>query len=118
VKATEHPAPKHWEGKQPPKGLESHPVVNVQWYDAIAYCEWLSKVSGKKISLPSEAEWEKAARGDKDKRKYPWGDDFDKTRCNSAELGLGGTTPVPRMGYRAGRALNFPKNLNAAPPAC
>jgi formylglycine-generating enzyme required for sulfatase activity len=69
-------------------------VVNVSWDDALAYCRWLSQVSGQSITLPSEAQWEKAARGDKDKRAYPWGDTWNKTKCNTAELGLGDTTPV------------------------
>ena len=98
TKATKHATPSHWEDKRPPKGLESHPVVYISWDDAIAYTEWLSKMTGKTISLPSEAEWEKAARGPStgsvSKRAYPWGDDFDKTRCNSRDLGLGSTTPV------------------------
>jgi formylglycine-generating enzyme required for sulfatase activity len=94
VKATERQSPEHWQDGRVPKGLESHPVVNVTWYDAIEYCKWLSKATGKQITLPSEAEWEKAARGDKDKRKYPWGDEFDSSKCNTRELGIGGTTPV------------------------
>jgi formylglycine-generating enzyme required for sulfatase activity/energy-coupling factor transporter ATP-binding protein EcfA2 len=94
VEATGHEPPKHWEENRPPKGKESHPVVYVTWYDALAYCDWLSQVAGKRIILPSEAEWEKAARGDKGKRVYPWGDTFDATRCNGDELGLEGTTPV------------------------
>lgn len=94
VKATKYQAPDHWQDGRIPKGLESHPVVNVAWYDAIAYCEWLSKMTGKPITLPSEAEWEKAARGDKDKRVYPWGDEFAASKCNTMELGLGSTTPV------------------------
>ena len=94
IQDADHQSPKHWEDDRPPKGLESHPVVNVSWLDAMAYCEWLSKKTRKTITLPSEAEWEKAARGDKDKRIYPWGDGFESTRCNSAELGLGTTTPV------------------------
>lgn len=69
-------------------------MVNVSWHDALAYCAWLSQVTGRHIILPSEAEWEKAARGDRDKRQYPWGDKFEATRCNSDALGLGGTTPV------------------------
>jgi formylglycine-generating enzyme required for sulfatase activity len=89
-----HPAPNHWEEDRPPKGLESHPVVNVSWHDAMAYCKWLSEVTGEKITLPSEAEWEKAARGDRDRRVYPWGDTFDPSRCNCWNLGLGRTTPV------------------------
>jgi len=94
VETTGHSAPKHWEDGRPPRGLESHPVVYVSWYDALAYCRWLSEVTGKAITLPSEAQWEKAARGDKDKREYPWGDEWDETKCNSRELDLGGTTPV------------------------
>ena len=94
VQATDHQAPDHWQDNRSPKGLESHPVVNVNWNDALAYCRWLSQVTGKAITLPSEAEWEKAARGDKDKREYPWGDTFEAARCNGRPLGLGSTTPV------------------------
>jgi len=93
VEATKHAAPRYWENGQIPRGLESHPVVEVTWHDAIAYCRWLSQVTGKSITLPSEAEWEKAARGDKDKREYPWGDTFDKDQCNSG-MDVGRTTPV------------------------
>ncbi|MCI0696852.1 formylglycine-generating enzyme family protein [candidate division KSB1 bacterium] len=94
VQATAHRAPEHWQDGRPPKGKESHSVVNVSWDDAIAYCQWLSQVTEKTIALPSEAEWEKAARGDKEAREYPWGETFDATRCNCSELGLGDTTPV------------------------
>ena len=94
VEATDHQPPKHWPDGRIPKDLESHPVVEVTWHDAIAYCQWLSQVTGKTITLPSEAEWEKAARGDKDRRAYPWGDTFDRLRCNTSELGIGATTPV------------------------
>jgi len=94
TQATGHRPPEGWEENRPPKGQESHPVVSVSWDDAIAYCQWLSQVTGKAITLPSEAEWEKAARGDRDAREYPWGDSFDLTHCNSWELGLGDTTPV------------------------
>jgi formylglycine-generating enzyme required for sulfatase activity/energy-coupling factor transporter ATP-binding protein EcfA2 len=94
VKAAGYEAPSGWEEGRPPKGKESHPVVNVSWFDAITYCEWLSKMTGKPVGLPSEAEWEKAARGDKDKRIYPWGDKFDYLKCNSRELGQEDTTPV------------------------
>jgi formylglycine-generating enzyme required for sulfatase activity len=68
-------------------------VVNVTWYDAVAYCRWLSEVTGKPYSLPSEAEWEKAARGTEG-WIYPWGNDWDQTRCNSQTNGLGDTAPV------------------------
>ncbi|MCP4577196.1 MAG: formylglycine-generating enzyme family protein, partial [Deltaproteobacteria bacterium] len=76
------------------QGKESHPVVNVSWEDAQVYCEWLSRLTHQEIRLPTEIEWEKAARGAKDKRIYPWGDRFDAMRCNTYELGLRDTTPV------------------------
>jgi formylglycine-generating enzyme required for sulfatase activity len=94
VEAARHQAPRHWEDGKVPRGLENHPVVYVSWHDAMAYCRWLSKVSGKTIALPSEAQWEKAARGDSDPRAYPWGDEWDGTKCNNYELGIGTTTPV------------------------
>ncbi|MEN8166999.1 MAG: SUMF1/EgtB/PvdO family nonheme iron enzyme [Pseudomonadota bacterium] len=89
-----HDVPLHWEEERPPKGLEGHPVVYVSFDDAKAYCEWLSRMTGKAITLPSEAEWEKAARGSSDKREYPWGDRIEATRCNNGELLIGNTTPV------------------------
>jgi formylglycine-generating enzyme required for sulfatase activity len=94
VAATGHRPPKHWEDGRPPRGLESHPVVAVTWHDALVYCRWLAEVTGKSITLPSEAQWEKAARGPQDRREYPWGDEWDETKCNTSELGLGETTPV------------------------
>src|SRR5262249_37019470 len=59
-----------------------HPVVNVSWHNAIAYAAWLAKVTGQPWRLPTEAEWEKAARGT-DGRIYPWGDLWDQTRANT-----------------------------------
>jgi formylglycine-generating enzyme required for sulfatase activity len=94
VQATEHAPPEDWTGKRPPRSKEIHPVVNVSWRDALAYCRWLSEVTGKPITLPSEAEWEKAARGAEDAREYPWSGPFDASRCNVYESGFGDTTPV------------------------
>jgi formylglycine-generating enzyme required for sulfatase activity len=94
IQATGAAPPAAWEDGQPPKDKLGHPVVTVSWYDACQYCSWLSQVTGKTILLPSEAEWEKAARGDQDKRAYPWGETFDVLKCNNRELGLEDTTPV------------------------
>jgi formylglycine-generating enzyme required for sulfatase activity/predicted MPP superfamily phosphohydrolase/energy-coupling factor transporter ATP-binding protein EcfA2 len=69
------------------------PVVEVSWYEADAYIKWLSDVTKKTYRLPTDAEWEKAARGT-DGRIYPWGNEFDKNLCNSWELELGRTNPV------------------------
>lgn len=92
VRDTGSTPPEHWHGHELTSGLENHPVVNVTWHDAIKYCAWLSERSNKNISLPSEIEWEKAARGS-DGREYPWGN-WKELFCNSNELGLNATTPV------------------------
>ncbi len=93
VQATGYPVPEFWIGHRPPRGLERHPVVNVSWYDAMAYCAWLSKMTGRFISLASEAQWEKAARG-KDKRVYPWGNLMEAARCNTRNSNREQTSPV------------------------
>lgn len=92
-----------WRHPQGPKsslkGKEDHPVVQVSWEDAMAYCGWLNQAHGKELPegwmfrLPTEAEWEKAARGEYG-QEYPWGNEFDKLKCNSSEGGVKGTTPV------------------------
>jgi formylglycine-generating enzyme required for sulfatase activity len=93
VRATGHWTPRSWTKRSPPHGEEDHPVVNVSWYDARDYCQWLSEMTGRGYRLPSEAEWEKGARGT-DGRIFPWGDQWDATRCNSGENGLKKTTSV------------------------
>ena len=60
---------------------DSYPVIGVNWDAAVAYCNWLSAKTGKKYRLPTEAEWEKAARGT-DKRRFPWGDAIDRSYAN------------------------------------
>ncbi len=93
VRATAHRPPRHWQGESYPPGRANHPVVYVSWHDAVAYCRWLSEVTGKAYRLPSEAEWEKAARGS-DGRGWPWGDEWREEFANTWESGIGHTTPV------------------------
>jgi iron(II)-dependent oxidoreductase len=69
--ATDHAAPRGWE--EPAFGDPNQPVVGVNWFDAVAYCEWLSQRSGSRFRLPREAEWEKACRGGVDGAPYAWG---------------------------------------------
>lgn len=87
-----HPV-RNWENKK------NHPVTNVTWASATLYCLWLNDLlksiipSGLVLRLPVETEWEKAARGI-DGRRYPWGNEYEKDRCNSSDEGNRGTTPV------------------------
>jgi formylglycine-generating enzyme required for sulfatase activity len=71
----------------------AQPVVGISWHEARAYCAWLSAQTGEPWRLPSEAEWEAAARGPS-ARRYPWGEAFDPARCNTFETHVRGTTPV------------------------
>jgi len=93
VEMTGHRPPPHWRGPTPPADLLTHPVVYVSWHDACAYCAWLSAQRGETVRLPTEAEWEKAARGE-DGRLYPWQGKFDAARCNMAATGIDQTSPV------------------------
>ncbi|MCH9011546.1 MAG: SUMF1/EgtB/PvdO family nonheme iron enzyme [Proteobacteria bacterium] len=120
VRATGHPAPdvdratwkgyrlihpyqrtrRHaWTGAAPPAGREEHPVVLVSHADARAYAAWLTEATGRTWRLPSEREWEKAARG-ADGRRFPWGDAFDAERLNSHDRGPFDTVPVGVSGRR------------------
>jgi formylglycine-generating enzyme required for sulfatase activity len=113
VAATGAHAPSTWRGPQPPAALRDHPVVDVSWDEANAFCVWLNReildfglrIVGyineqsaiqnpkSKIRLPTEAEWERAARG-VDGRAFPWGAAWDTARANTRESGIAGTTPA------------------------
>lgn len=90
LKASGYQMPQNWDEKENPL----LPVTGVSWYDCLEFCKWLCKITGYWFRLPTEAEWEKAARGG-DGRNWPWGNEFDETRCNLAcDLSIGGKTEV------------------------
>ena len=68
-----HRKPLHWD--DPNFSHPEQPVVAPSWFDAVAYCDWLSARSGNRYRLPTEAEWERAARGGAEQKLYPWGDE-------------------------------------------
>jgi formylglycine-generating enzyme required for sulfatase activity len=91
-------APYAWSDGTPQESRLDHPVALVKWEDAAAYCTWLSAITGHPVRLPTEAEWECAARGGAEGRRYPWGDTIDISRANyladPSHRDRAGTTPV------------------------
>jgi len=87
LSATGHRTPHGFEARAAAPDRHDHPVTRVNWFDARAFCEWCDR------SLPTEAQWEKAARGT-DRREYPWGERFDVRRLNSRAARVRGTTRV------------------------
>lgn len=86
VDATGHRPPKYWKGSVYPAGWDDIPVIFVNWFSADSYCKWRRK------RLPTEAEWEKTARGT-DGRRFPWGNEFDPNKTN-AQGKFGGPVAV------------------------
>ena len=97
--------PRYWQEKS--RNRTTQPVVGVSWYEAAAYCNWLTErwraeeviTAGEVVRLPTQAEWEAAARGGHpapadDAVDYPWLGPFEPWRANTEESALGQTTPV------------------------
>lgn len=74
------------------------PVVGISWYEAVAFSLWLSEMSGEKISLPTDQQWQRAAQGN-DNRNYPWGKRWDGIRCNNSVEPFGSQQITPVQQY-------------------
>ena len=92
VEDTGHQAPQGW--SNPRFNHPDQPVTSISWFDATGYCEWLSERTGKLYRLPAEAEWECAARGGLEGKRYTWGDEAPQLQPNYAELWLNGPERV------------------------
>jgi sulfatase modifying factor 1 len=92
--ATKRRAPLHW--SDPNFSDAEQPVVAPSWFDAVAYCEWLSAACGRRYRLPTEAEWERAARGGLEQKQFPWGDEPPEHLTNYSARWKNGPEPVGR----------------------
>ncbi|MEP7288059.1 MAG: SUMF1/EgtB/PvdO family nonheme iron enzyme [Chloroflexota bacterium] len=90
----------HWDNGKFNQPLQ--PIIDLRWQEAMLFCQWLSAKAGYLITLPTTAQWQRAAQGDDD-RRYPWGDDWDPSRCNVEKSQIGHTTPVTQ--YPQGASL-------------
>jgi formylglycine-generating enzyme len=86
--------PPYWD--DPNFSHPDQPVVAVSWLEAVQYCDWLSGITGERYRLPSEAEWERAARGGQEGKSFPWGDDPPQSRPNYSERWKSGPEAVAR----------------------
>ncbi len=94
LEATGHPPPAHW--RDPDFSHPDQPVVDPSWFDAVSYCDWLSALTGRRYRLPTEAEWERAARGGVEGALYPWGDESPEERLSYRRRWMSQVTgPLP-----------------------
>ncbi len=93
-----------WPESEPAADRLDHPVTLVRWEDAVTYCAWLGALTRRAFRLPTEAEWEKAARGGHRGRRYPWGDRLDRNMANFL------TDPTMKLAHGTTRCRSYPAN--------
>jgi len=99
-------SPYVWQDGLPPTERADHPVTLVRHEDAVAYCAWLSTCTKRMFRLPTEAEWEKAARGGVESKRYPWGDRLDRDMANFL------VDPAVKATHGTTRCRSFPANAS------
>jgi formylglycine-generating enzyme len=90
----------------------SQPVAAVSWFEAVQYCDWLSRITGERYRLPSEAEWERAARGGGEGKSFPWGDDPPQSLPNYHERWTSGPERVAQYPPNAFGIFDICENVH------
>ncbi len=99
LRATSRNPPPFW--NDPNFNDPRHPVAGVSWHEAVRYCEWLSDQTSRRFRLPTEAEWECAARGGLEQKLFPWGDDPPQSLLDYATRWQNGPEPVAQYAPNA-----------------
>jgi len=110
LNATSHGKPLHWD--DPNFNHPEQPVVAPSWFDAVRYCEWLSRATQRNYRLPTEAEWERAARGGLEGKAFPWGDDPPESMPNYASRWKNGPERVAQYPPNAFGLLDIGDNVH------
>jgi sulfatase modifying factor 1 len=110
LESTGDPPPPCW--NDPHFNDPGQPVVAISWFDATRYCEWLSRTTGRGMRLPTEAEWECAARGGAERKLYPWGDEPPEWRPGYATRWRSGPEPVGRSAPNAFGLYDICENVH------
>ena len=108
--ASQHRKPLQWD--DPLFSHPGQPVVAPSWFDAVAYCGWLSEISGRRYRLPTEAEWESAARGGLQQKLYPWGDEPLESLANYSARWKTAPEPVGRAERNAFGLFDIGANVH------
>ncbi|HYA25718.1 MAG TPA: SUMF1/EgtB/PvdO family nonheme iron enzyme [Terriglobales bacterium] len=110
LQATGIHAPPFWD--DPNFSHPDQPVVAVSWFEAVQYCDWLSGMTDLNCRLPSEAEWERAARGDQESKLFPWGDDPPQSLANYNQRWIAGPERVAQYSPNAFGIFDICENVH------